>query len=92
MTAIELGNMIKNFCESFGINDNQKIKIEDHYLLAGSENTRTGDNVENLSAILNTNNVSFNHTNSVYNILTMKALPAKEPICFLDSVKIGQER
>ena len=29
---------------------------------------------------------------SVYNILTMKALPTKEPICFLDSVKIGQER
>lgn len=55
MTAIELGNMIKNFCEGFGINDNQKTKSEDHCLLAGSENTRIGDNVENLSAILNTN-------------------------------------
>ena len=57
-----------------------------------SKNTKIGDNVEKLSAIFNTYNVNFNHTNSVCNTLTMKVLPAKELTRFLDSVKIGQER
>ena len=79
--------MIKDFCETFGINDNQNTKSDDHYQLAGSKNTRIGNNVEKLSAIFNTYNVNFNHTDSVYNILTMKVITR-----FLDSVKIGQER
>ena len=92
LTAAEIGNMIKDFCKTFGINDNQNIKSDDHYQLTGSKNIRIGDNVEKLSAIFNTYNVNFNHTDSVYNILTMKVLPAKESTRFLDSVKIGQER
>ena len=87
LTAAEIRNMIKDFCETFGINDNQNTKSDNHYQLAGSKNTRIGNNVEKLSAILNTYNVNFNHTDSVYNILTMKVI-----IRFLDSVKIGQER
>ena len=84
--------MIKDFCETLGINGNQNTKSDDHYQLVGSTNTRIGDNVEKLPGIFNTYNVNFNHTDSVYNILTMKVLPAKESTRFLDSVKIGQER
>ena len=47
LTAAELGNMIKVFCETLGINDNQNTKRDDYYQLAGSKNTRIGD-VENL--------------------------------------------
>ena len=92
LTAAEIGNMIKDFCETFGINDNQNAKSDEHYQLAGSKNIRIRDNVEKLSAIFNTYNVNFNHSDSVYNILTMKVLPAKESTRFLGSVKIGQER
>ena len=92
LTAAKIGNMIKDFCETFGINDNQNTKSDDHYQLAGSRNIRIGDNVEKLSAIFNTYNVNFNYTDSVYNILTMKVLLVKESTRFLDSVKIGQER
>ena len=92
LTATEIGNMIKDFCETFGINDNQNTKSDGHYQLAGSKNIRIGDNVEKLSAIFNTYNVNFNHTDSVHNILTMKVLTAKESTRFLDSVKFGQER
>ena len=94
LTAAELGNMIKGFCTTFGINENQNTKSDNHYPLAGSENAGIGDNVEKLSAIFNTFNVNFNHnhTDSVYNILTVKVLPAKESTCFFDSIKIGQER
>ena len=91
LTAAELGNMIKDFCETLGINDNQNTKRDDYYQLAASKNTRIGD-VEKLSAIFNTYNVNFNHTDSVYNILTMKVLPATESTCILDSIKIGLER
>ena len=92
LTAAELRNMIKDFYETFGINENQNTKSDDHYQLAGSTNTKIGNNVEKPSAIFNTYNVNFNHTDSVYNILAMKVLPAKESTRFLDSVKIGQER
>ena len=92
LTATELGNMIKDFCEAFGINDNHNSKSDDHYQLAGSKNVRIGDNIEKLSAIFNTYNVNFNHTDSVHNILTMKVLTAKESSRFLDPVKFGQER
>ena len=84
--------MIKDFCQTFGINENQNTKSDDLYQLAGSKNTRIGDNVEKLSAIFNTYNVNFNHTDSVYNILAMEVLPAKESTPFLDSVKIGHKR
>ena len=40
LTSAELGNMIKKFCETFGINDNQNTKSDDHFQLAGSKNTR----------------------------------------------------
>ena len=94
LPVAKLGNMIKDFCETFGINNNQNTKSDDHNQLTGSKNTRIGDNVEKLSAIFNTFNVNFNHnhTDSVYNILTVKVLPAKESTCFFDSIKIGQER
>ena len=59
--AAEFGNMIKDFCETLGINDNQNTKRDDYYQLEGSKNTRIGDNVEKLSAIFNTYNVNFNH-------------------------------
>ena len=92
LTVAELGNMIKDFCETFGINDNQNTKSDDHNQLAGSKNTRIGDNAEKLSVIFSTYNVNFNHNDNVYNTITMKVLPAKESTRFLDSVKIGQER
>ena len=50
LTAAELGNMIKDFCEIFGINDNQKTKSDDHYQLVGLMNKTIGDNAEKLSA------------------------------------------
>ena len=67
LTADELGNMIKDFCETFGIEDKQNRKREDHYHLTGSKNTRTGDNDKKLSGIFNTYVVNFIHPNSMYN-------------------------
>ena len=40
LTAPKLGNMIKDFCETFEIKDNQNRKVEDHYQSADSKNTR----------------------------------------------------
>ena len=69
LTAAGLGNMIKDFCETFEINDNKNTKSDDHYQLAGSKNIGIVDNGEKLSAIFNTYNVNFNYTDSlVYNI------------------------
>lgn len=47
LIAAELGNIIKDFCGTFGIEDDQSRKTEDHYQPSGSKNARIGGNVEN---------------------------------------------
>lgn len=74
------------------MNDNQNTKCDNPYQLAASKNTRIGNNVEKIFVVFKTCSVEFNHNDNVYNILTMKVLPAKESTCFFDSVKICQER
>ena len=91
LTADELGNMIKDFCETFGTEDKQNRKREDHYHLTGSKNTRTGDNDKKLSGIFNTYDVNFIHPIAC-TILTMKVWPDIESTRFFDSVSIAQER
>ena len=48
LTAAELGNIIKDFCETFEIEDDQSKKTEEHYQLRDSKNTQIGGNVEKL--------------------------------------------
>lgn len=65
LTAAELGNIIKEFCEYLKINDDQRRKAEEHYQFSGSKNARIGKNVEKLLAIFATCNVNFNLSDRV---------------------------
>ena len=91
LTAADYGNIIKDFCETFGIEDNQIRKTEDQFQLSDSKHTQSGGNVKKISSIFSTNNINFGSSDVVFNILTMKVLPEKEATCFLQVEIIGQE-
>ena len=52
LTAAELGNNIKEFCEYFEINADQRRKIEEKYQFSGSKNASIGGNVDKLLSFL----------------------------------------
>ena len=92
LTAAELGNIIKDFCETFGIEDDQSKKAENHYQLSSSKNTRIGGKVEKLLSVFSTYNINFGPSDVVFNIFIIKVLPEKEATRFLQVENIGQER
>ena len=75
LSAAEMSNIIASFCNRFGISESEACKREDHYQLSGSKNSRIGSNVSKISDVFGTYDVSFNATDNVYNVLTMKVLP-----------------
>ena len=78
MAAANFGNIIKDFCETFGIEDDQSRKTDVHRQLSGSENARIGSNVEKLSSTFSIYNINFDPFYAVYNILTKKVLQEKK--------------
>ena len=46
LIAAELGNIIKDFCGTFGIEDDQSSKTEENCQLSGSKNEQIGGSVE----------------------------------------------
>ena len=47
--------------------------------------------MKKISSVFSTNNINFDSSGVVYNILTMMVLPEKEATCFLQVEIIGQE-
>ena len=66
---------IADFCEKFGITDDEARKRENHYQLSASKNCRIQDNVGKISEVFHTYNVGFDGTDRVFNFLTKKVLP-----------------
>ena len=68
LSAAEMGNIITQFCYRFGISEYKTCKREDHFLyhLSGS---RTKE-----SETMFVNDVNFNSTDSVFNVLAKNAL------------------
>ena len=75
LTASELGNIMESFCETFGIEENQSRKRDEHYQLSGSKNYRITNNIAKISTVFKTHGVNFDGSDVVYNILTKKVLP-----------------
>ena len=72
LTASELGNIMESFCETFGIEENQSRKRDEHYQLSGSKNYRITNNIEKISTVFKTCGVNFDDSDVVYNILTKR--------------------
>ena len=86
-----MSNIIADFCEKFGIVEEEAQKRENHYQLSGSKNRRIQDIVGKISEVFHTYDVGFDGTDGVFNILTKKILPQPSAERFLDMQKIGEE-
>ena len=45
---------MESFCETFGIEENQSLKKDEHYQLSGSKNQRIHNNTEKISNVFTT--------------------------------------
>ena len=53
---------MESFCETFGIEENQSLKKDEHYQLSGSKNQRIHKNTEKISSVFTYNQVSFDES------------------------------
>ena len=91
LSTAEISNIITSFCDKFGISESEACKREDHYQLSGSKNFRIRSNVSKIGDVFSTYDVSFDATDNVYNVLTMKVPPKKDAEQFLTVKEIGKE-
>ena len=91
LSRAEISNIITSSCVKFGISESEACKREDHYQLSGSKNSRIRSNMSKISDVFSTYGVSFDATDNVYNVLTMKVLPKKDAGQFLTVKEIGKE-
>ena len=91
LSTAEISNIITSFCGKFGISKSEACKREDHYQFSGSKNSRIRSNVSKISDVFSTYGVSFDATDNVYDVLTMKVLPKKDAEQFLTVKEIGKE-
>ena len=85
LTAVEMGNIVNNFCETCGIDENQSRKRDEHHQLTGSKNAMIETNCTKLSHVFSEHDVIFDGQDSVYNILTKKVLPTDVADRFLQT-------
>ena len=74
LTAAEMSNIVEQFCTSFLLEDSDARKRERHYQLIGSKNSRLSTHVNKLLDVLNTQGITFEESDEVYNVLTKKVL------------------
>ena len=70
LTAAGMRNIVNNFCEAFGTDENQSRKRDEHHQLTGSKNAMIETNCTKLSHVFSEHDVIFDGQDSVYNILT----------------------
>ena len=85
LTAAGMENIVKNFCETFGIDENQSRKRDEHHQLTELKNARIKTNYTKLSHVFSERDVVFEGQDSVYNISTKKVLATDAADCFLEA-------
>ena len=91
MTAEELSLLLDQFSDQYDLRNNS-LKRKQHYQLSGSKNQRITDNTEKLTETLNHHNISFNSTESLYNVITNKVMPKDQAMKFLNAVYTGKDK
>ena len=90
LTTAEMENIVESFCETFGIEEYQSLKKDEHQL-SGSKNHRIHNNMEKISSVFTDYEVSFDESENVFSVLARKVLAQKTAETFLKKEEIGQE-
>ena len=72
----EVNQIIQDFCEAFDIEDYND-KRDEHHELTGNKNQRIASNVQELDETFKTQNVNFDESECVFNVITKKVLNRK---------------
>ena len=86
-----LWQLLDQFSDHYDLRNNS-LKRKQHYQISGSKNQRTTDNTEKLTETLNPHNISFNSTESLYNIITNKVMSKDQAMKFLNAVYAGKDK
>ena len=90
LSVSEMGNIIQDFCDVFNI-QNEAPKRTQHYQLAGSKNERISDNIKNISDVFYSNEINFEKSDVLFNVLTKKVLPENFVKEFLEIDREGRK-
>ena len=82
----------QQFCASFLLEDSDARKREQHYQLIGSKNSRLSTNVNKLLDVFNTQGITFEESDEVYNVLTKKVLATDVAEAFLSMRGAGNAK
>ena len=74
--APEINQIIQDFCEAFDIEDYNG-KRDEHHELTGNKNQRITSNVQKLDETFKTQNVNFDESKCVFNVIAKKVLNRK---------------
>ena len=88
--ASEINQIIQDFCEAFDIED-YNAKRDEHHLLTDNKNQRITSNVQKLDETFKTQNVNFDESECVFNVITKKVLNPKLAEEFPAHETIGKE-
>ena len=88
--APEINQIIQDFCEAFDIED-FNAKRDEHHELTGNKNQHITSNVQKLDETFKIQNVNFDNSECVFNVITKKFLNPKLAEKFLAHETIGKE-
>ena len=74
--APEINQIIQDLCEAFDIKD-CNAKRDEHHELTGNENQHITSNVQKLDETFKTQNLNFDESEYVFNVITKKVLNPK---------------
>ena len=92
LTVAEMGYIVNNFCETFGIDKNKSRRRDEHHQLIGSKNARIEINRKNLSHVFSEHDVTFEVHDSIYNMFTKKFPPTDVAHRFLQAKEVEQTK
>ena len=88
--APEVNQIIHNCCETFDIED-YNAKRDEHHESTGNKNQRITSNVQKLDETFKTQDVNFDESECVFDVITKKVLTPKLAEEFLGHETIGKE-
>ena len=87
-----MSNIIEQFCISFSLKDSDARKRQQYYQLIGLKNSSLSTIANKLLDVLNTQGITFEESEKVYNVLSKKILANNAAETFLSMEEAGNAK
>ena len=92
LTAAEMSNIVEQFCSSLLLEDSDARKREQNYQLFESKKSGLSININELLDVFNTQGITFEDSDKVYNVLTKRVLATDVVETFLSMREAGNAK